>query len=142
MADLATHEYALYEAVELFANKVNLLLIQNLYTYATHKTDLKKWKLVRVTIYQVAPYANPSETYEYYSLPFCRPDGLKSGDNSLGEILSGDRKVHMPIIINFKGSTSIAAMCTFIYREILNAHHTLVMICKALYTTSSTVAYY
>ncbi|XP_027347091.1 transmembrane 9 superfamily member 5 [Abrus precatorius] len=40
---------------------------------------------------KVGPFNNPSETYEYYDLPFCTPDPIVKKKESLGEVLNGDR---------------------------------------------------
>ncbi|XP_028756875.1 transmembrane 9 superfamily member 5 [Neltuma alba] len=40
---------------------------------------------------KVGPLNNPSQTYEYYDLPFCRPDPIIRKKESLGEVLNGDR---------------------------------------------------
>ncbi|KAJ1624536.1 hypothetical protein T492DRAFT_881648, partial [Pavlovales sp. CCMP2436] len=40
---------------------------------------------------QVGPFANPSELYHYYSLPFCRPKEIEEKWLELGEVLKGDR---------------------------------------------------
>jgi hypothetical protein len=55
---------------------------------------------------QVGPYTNPSETYQYLSLPFCEPDEIQHDGHSLGEYLSGDRKVHTDYVANFGGGLS------------------------------------
>lgn len=53
---------------------------------------------------QVGPYTNPSETYQYLSLPFCEPAEIQHDGHSLGEYLSGDRKVHTDYTANFGGA--------------------------------------
>jgi len=40
---------------------------------------------------QVGPFANPSEQYEYYTLPFCAPKEEFRKSQHLGEVLAGDR---------------------------------------------------
>ncbi|XP_061374101.1 transmembrane 9 superfamily member 5 [Gastrolobium bilobum] len=40
---------------------------------------------------KVGPFNNPSETYEYYDLPFCTPDPIVRKKESIGEVLNGDR---------------------------------------------------
>jgi hypothetical protein len=56
---------------------------------------------------QVGPYANPSETYPFYSLPFCKPDSVESPSQELGDTLSGDRRVSTMYAIAFKGVYSV-----------------------------------
>ncbi|KAG7019323.1 Transmembrane 9 superfamily member 5 [Cucurbita argyrosperma subsp. argyrosperma] len=40
---------------------------------------------------KVGPLNNPSETYQYYELPFCSPDSVVQKKATLGEVLNGDR---------------------------------------------------
>ncbi|KAI9195239.1 hypothetical protein LWI28_013085 [Acer negundo] len=40
---------------------------------------------------KVGPLNNPSETYQYYDLPFCCPDPISWKKETLGEVLNGDR---------------------------------------------------
>lgn len=55
---------------------------------------------------QVGPYANPSETYSFYSLPYCQPESVKRESQALGDALSGDRRVNTMYAIKFKGETT------------------------------------
>ncbi|KHN21147.1 Putative phagocytic receptor 1b [Glycine soja] len=48
-------------------------------------------ELVPLFVNKVGPFNNPSETYEYYDLPFCTPDPIVRKKESLGEVLNGDR---------------------------------------------------
>jgi hypothetical protein len=56
----------------------------------------------------VGPYSNPTETYEYYSLPFCKPTNhLKDGKLikkrlRMGEVIQGDRAVLSDYEIPFR----------------------------------------
>ncbi|XP_030529072.1 transmembrane 9 superfamily member 2-like [Rhodamnia argentea] len=50
---------------------------------------------------KVGPFENPSETYGYYSLPFCRPDRMEEKQQTFGEILIGDRFVTAPFNAKF-----------------------------------------
>jgi len=52
---------------------------------------------VVVVANKIGPYYNPTETYEYFSLPFCRPGKLQKQRHNLGEILAGDRKVGLDV---------------------------------------------
>jgi hypothetical protein len=55
---------------------------------------------VPVIVNKVGPFNNPSETYQYYSLPFCKEGtGGKSRRqrHDLGELLVGDRKASLPV---------------------------------------------
>jgi transmembrane 9 superfamily member 3 len=53
---------------------------------------------------KVGPYHNPQETYDFYSLPFCRPTmkEIRHKKNSLGVILEGDQLTDSGLSIRFK----------------------------------------
>ena len=53
---------------------------------------------------QVGPYTNPSETYRYYSLPFCKPVEVTGENSVLGDALAGDRRVNTMYNVKFKGT--------------------------------------
>lgn len=60
---------------------------------------------------KVGPFTNPSETYEYYSLPYCQPkDGVKYKTLGMGEVVDANRMASSPYQLNFgvpKDSVSI-----------------------------------
>ncbi|CAM9230737.1 unnamed protein product [Phaeothamnion confervicola] len=58
---------------------------------------------VPVIANKVGPFNNPTETYQYFSLPFCREDGdLQPQKQRLRETLAGDRKVEATLYdVNF-----------------------------------------
>jgi transmembrane 9 superfamily protein 3 len=60
---------------------------------------------------KVGPYRNPQETYEYYSLPFCKPSETIERSESLGEALSGYELVESNIKVQFKKSTPSQVLC-------------------------------
>ncbi|CAF1569769.1 unnamed protein product [Adineta ricciae] len=77
-----------------------------------------------VTVYvnKVGPYANPQETYHYYSLPVCRPAKIVSKDLTLGEVLSGDRMAQSMYEIKFNEEISNKQLCSLsLNTEELNA---------------------
>lgn len=53
---------------------------------------------------KVGPYHNPQETYDFYSLPFCRPSmkKIRHKKNSLGVILEGEELTDSGLAIRFK----------------------------------------
>ncbi|XP_027095606.1 transmembrane 9 superfamily member 2 isoform X1 [Coffea arabica] len=57
------------------------------------------------------PYGNPSETYPYYSLPFCQPDPLKQKKQSIGEVLNGDHLASSPYKIDFRMEHELQVVC-------------------------------
>ena len=60
--------------------------------------------VVPLFVNKVGPYANPSESYEFYSLPLCRPKKVQHEHHTLGEKLEGDRKQSSAYEIRFKGT--------------------------------------
>ena len=59
----------------------------------------------------VGPFANPTETYPYFSLPFCEPDVLEHQSHSLGELLAGDRKVRTHYDLRFRVPVKHRELC-------------------------------
>jgi hypothetical protein len=62
---------------------------------------------------KAGPFGNPSETYEYYSLPFCRtPDGLEHKPETLGEVVDGNRLMNTPYDLSFKVDKQHEVLCS------------------------------
>lgn len=60
----------------------------------------------------VGPYNNPTETYAYYSLPFCSGTGKqRRHKQDLGETLSGSRKVATPYELTFLDPIPWRSLC-------------------------------
>uniref|UniRef100_A0A7S1G5G4 Transmembrane 9 superfamily member n=1 Tax=Bicosoecida sp. CB-2014 TaxID=1486930 RepID=A0A7S1G5G4_9STRA len=74
----------------------------------------KLYDKVPVVANKVGPFANPHETYPYYSLPFCAPDNLASEKHELGELLSGDRKVNSKIDLRFRVRDTWREVCDIV----------------------------
>ncbi|XP_057483220.1 transmembrane 9 superfamily member 5-like [Actinidia eriantha] len=66
---------------------------------------------VPLLVNKVGPLNNPSETYKYFDLPFCRPDSLVIKKESLGEVLSGDRLVNALYDLKFREDKSGQILC-------------------------------
>lgn len=60
---------------------------------------------------KVGPFNNPSETYRYFDLPFCSPDGVKDKSEALGEVLNGDRLVGAPYKLDFLADKEPEIIC-------------------------------
>jgi len=70
--------------------------------------------VVTVWINRVGPYNNPQETYEYFSLPFCRPSGVKlakTRDDSLAIALGGDKVTDSGMNLYFKRELPVTQLC-------------------------------
>lgn len=67
---------------------------------------------VAVVANKVGPYSNPSETFNYYNLPYCQPENLRGKSHQLGQLLVGDRKVNTPYDIRFLEDIEYKKLCT------------------------------
>eukprot|EP00775_Hariotina_reticulata_P013476 gene13476-13602_t len=78
-----------------------------------HRTHIyKAGEHVVLYANKVGPFHNPSETYQYYTLPFCLPkDGKQYVTEDLGEVLEGDRLVNTPYDIKFKQDVENHVLC-------------------------------
>ncbi|KAG0565350.1 hypothetical protein M758_8G179500 [Ceratodon purpureus] len=61
---------------------------------------------------KVGPFHNPSETYQYYDLPFCKPAHFVHKSEDLGEVLEGDRMVNTRYNVTFKVDKAVEDLCT------------------------------
>ncbi|KAL3692712.1 hypothetical protein R1sor_006363 [Riccia sorocarpa] len=61
---------------------------------------------------KVGPFQNPSETYQYYDLPFCTPKDVKHKTEDLGEVLEGDRMVTTLFNLTFKNDKEFEELCS------------------------------
>jgi len=69
---------------------------------------------IPVIVNKVGPFNNPSETYQYYSLPYCkegRGGVSRRQRHGLGELLVGDRKVVSPYEINYLDTFTWRSLC-------------------------------
>mmetsp|Transcript_27999 Transcript_27999/g.85882 ORF Transcript_27999/g.85882 Transcript_27999/m.85882 type:complete len:588 (+) Transcript_27999:41-1804(+) len=75
--------------------------------YAAHEE-------VKIIANKVGPFNNPSETYEYYSLPFCSKNKKKRHED-FGEGLVGDRRIAAPYEITFLDHAPWRLLCERVY---------------------------
>ncbi|KAL8234550.1 hypothetical protein R6Q59_020650 [Mikania micrantha] len=67
---------------------------------------------VTLWVNKVGPYNNPQETYNYYSLPFCRPSGNPGHKwGGLGEVLGGNELIDSQIDIKFPKNVDKTTIC-------------------------------
>lgn len=60
---------------------------------------------------KVGPFSNPSETYQYYDLPFCRPEGgLEHKPETLGEVRARSCTARVTLISQTTVEPSCAAV--------------------------------
>lgn len=66
---------------------------------------------VPLFVNKVGPFNNPSETYQYYDLPFCRPDTVIKKKETIGEVLNGDRLTNTLYELNFREEKHRTTLC-------------------------------
>ncbi|KAM7272467.1 hypothetical protein ACFE04_027130 [Oxalis oulophora] len=66
---------------------------------------------VPLYVNKVGPLHNPSETYQYYDLPFCRPDNVEWKKETLGEVLNGDRLATASYELKFRVNKIGETLC-------------------------------
>ena len=92
---------------------VCLTLITLLATATAGKQSYKTHDKVPLYVNKVGPFNNPSETYQYYNLPFCKPaKGEKYKPESLGEVVDGNRLVSSVYKIPFRTDLEYEKLCT------------------------------
>ncbi|KAB2080725.1 hypothetical protein ES319_A05G085400v1 [Gossypium barbadense] len=100
------------EALKLSLIIISLLLT-NLRSIASspHNHRYNVGDHVPLFVNKVGPLNNPSETYQYYELPFCGPDPVVKKKESLGEVLSGDRLTTALYKLNFRENKVAETLC-------------------------------
>ncbi|KAK9059597.1 hypothetical protein SSX86_020301 [Deinandra increscens subsp. villosa] len=67
---------------------------------------------INLWVNKVGPYNNPQETYNYYSLPFCRKPGNPGHKwGGLGEVLGGNELIDSQFDIKFKKNVEKSKIC-------------------------------
>ncbi|KAI5084201.1 hypothetical protein GOP47_0000370 [Adiantum capillus-veneris] len=97
------------------------LLLASLLLLSLHLTSASDYnhkygdeEKVVLWVNKVGPYYNPQETYNYYSLPFCSPNGEIPGHKwgGLGEVLQGNELIDSQIDIKFKKDVERSPICS------------------------------
>ncbi|XP_051153010.1 transmembrane 9 superfamily member 5 [Andrographis paniculata] len=60
---------------------------------------------------KIGPLHNPSETYQYYELPFCHPGRVLEKKESFGELLNGDRMANALYKLEFAVNKTGENLC-------------------------------
>eukprot|EP01016_Furgasonia_blochmanni_P033307 TRINITY_DN3472_c0_g3_i3.p1 TRINITY_DN3472_c0_g3~~TRINITY_DN3472_c0_g3_i3.p1 ORF type:complete len:590 (-),score=141.94 TRINITY_DN3472_c0_g3_i3:201-1970(-) len=91
------------------ANSILLLLALTALVLAgnQYKQDDK----IPVYVTKISPFENPSETYNYYLLPFCQPEKVFEESETLGELLAGNRKMNSKYDIFFMKNMTNTLIC-------------------------------
>eukprot|EP00662_Eupelagonemidae_sp_cell21_P035463 gene35463-52876_t len=62
---------------------------------------------------QIGPFHNPLETYGYFDvLPWCPPRSMQARQPSLGEALTGDELIPLPIDVRFRKRVPRTVICS------------------------------
>ncbi|KAK9185651.1 hypothetical protein WN943_026009 [Citrus x changshan-huyou] len=81
-------------------------------TSSPHDHRYNAGDLVPLLVNKVGPLNNPSETYQYYDLPFCRPEPIKWKKETLGEVLNGDRLASALYELKFLEAKTGVTLCS------------------------------
>ncbi|KAA8549864.1 hypothetical protein F0562_001548 [Nyssa sinensis] len=98
--------YNVGDHVPLFANKVGPL--NNPSWYFNYLVVLIS---KRCSFLQGGQYSIECETYQYFDLPFCRPDPLIKKKESLGEVLNSDRLTNALHELKFREDKAGEILC-------------------------------
>jgi len=80
--------------------------------FCLHLFQYQAEEQVTLWVNKVGPYNNPQETYNYYSLPFCRPSGNNVHKwGGLGEVLGGNELIDSEIAIKFMKNVERSVIC-------------------------------
>jgi len=90
-------------------NKTVLIICLNLLILSV--TAFDEGDKIRVMVNKVSPYVNPTESYRYYDLPFCAPSNTYEESQSLGEKLTGNRKMNSLYEIQFQVNSPKKQIC-------------------------------
>lgn len=71
-----------------------------------------KLEAIPLFVDNVIPEDNPSESYRYHSLPFCKPEEEKHKTQTLGEVLQGSRKLYSSYELRFGEDVPHTVLCT------------------------------
>ncbi|KAH9613601.1 hypothetical protein KSS87_003195 [Heliosperma pusillum] len=82
----------------------------SLASQSDHKYEADEQVILWVN--KVGPYNNPQETYNYFSLPFCHPQGhVAHRWGGLGEVLGGNELIDSQLSIKYKKNVDKTSMC-------------------------------
>ncbi|WZZ13447.1 hypothetical protein YC2023_106536 [Brassica napus] len=106
--------------------------IGNLVVYCliTRQYNYQANEQVTLWVNKVGPYNNPQETYNYYSLPFCRKtENSIHKWGGLGEVLGGNELIDSQIDIKF---TKDSLFVIFEIESLLSLSKELNLVCNEL----------
>ncbi|ESQ36055.1 hypothetical protein EUTSA_v10007170mg [Eutrema salsugineum] len=94
-----------------FLLTVQVLLTLTFWIGSGSSTRFNVGDHVPLFVNKVGPLHNPSETYQYYDLPFCRPEPVIEKQETLGEVLNGDRLMSPLYELNFGEDKTHVMLC-------------------------------
>ena len=105
----------MHRSIALWFCLFSILFIASLEAKKKHHYEIHEE--VPFFVNKIGPYKNPTETYEFYSLPFCRPEPgkIQHGHHSVGEDLTGDHKVNSLYDLRFRGKIVIYGIVTNLF---------------------------
>jgi len=91
---------------------LSCLLILSLANDSTH--EYEDGEEVTLWMNKIGPYHNPQETYDFYKLPFCKPDikTMRHKHDSLGVVLEGSDLIDSGLPVHFKEPQASTTICT------------------------------
>lgn len=86
-----------------------------------------KLEAIPLFVDNVIPEDNPSESYRYYSLAFCKPEEEKHKSQTLGEVLQGSRKIYSTYDLRFDVDVPKETLCTktLTHKEIIDFRYAI-----------------
>ena len=70
---------------------------------------------VTLWLNKIGPFHNPQETYKFYTLPFCKPEGEfheQTKYAGIGEVLEGNSLVHSAMHMKFPIDVPKTQLCS------------------------------
>jgi hypothetical protein len=92
-------------------NKTGLLLICVTSLLFIAINGYQQSDSIRIMVNKVSPFVNPTESYRYYDLPFCAPENPFEESQSIGEKLTGNRKMSSLYSASFGVNTGKIEVC-------------------------------
>eukprot|EP00756_Hemistasia_phaeocysticola_P066324 Hpha_TRINITY_DN9155_c0_g1::TRINITY_DN9155_c0_g1_i1::g.94417::m.94417 len=90
---------------------VGVLLVAAVVAHDDQRYDLQE--KIPLFVDHLVPDANPSESYPYFLLAFCKPpEPLKYKSQTLGEVLGGSRKIYSKYDVRFGVDVAHEVLCT------------------------------
>mmetsp|Transcript_20315 Transcript_20315/g.29164 ORF Transcript_20315/g.29164 Transcript_20315/m.29164 type:complete len:462 (-) Transcript_20315:17-1402(-) len=91
---------------------ISIVLFNAFILVCVEGSRYKNHERITIVANTVGPFNNPTETYPYYSLPYCRRTGKqRRHKQDLGETLAGSRKIATPYDLTFMDPVPWRSLC-------------------------------